>query len=657
MVSNFFQSSVERNAHIDQTEATSAESHVQNAPTPTATKKRGRKTKKAVAAAVTSSSSDEPPQLNAAEQEVYTTTANGDVVDASCQGSHDEDGSGQTLATSKKEKQRRQQQQTRRKTATSVNGDSTKSTQNSTTASKKAAHGVIFWTDRDSLTKLMFVCRRVSVPSNGQDREDDANSTDSRGVYIEQSALKLRGIGLYMHSPERLSALVRRYAAETFKSSLTAYIAANAASSLSRSDSPSMHGQEQSTTVTVFNHRLGVEQVKTLPKKSDLYQWCIFTCAFAEEPFKTYLVRLMVSLLRRHRRESIVPSTPEEDKIFATLSQHKDITKAARISGVQHQQILDAYYWSFLSEKIDVSLTRVLQYYSLAGVEARLKNGYSRTGLHTGRSPALGVLREYAEHRKQSYLMAKRAVSRSGGATTETEGDGQPSPNGETATTVASPDDLKDAKSIVACNKKQRKPKTTQSKYVMTARQDVQTPFGYDLIRVGSDTKRASLVRPANAPLFVLNAKHHVGKSVEEVLSPEDLRRLNFVKDNLTPPQAVAVEDDNHHMDLTPTQEADASLTIMSSPSSTTTATTATYYTGHDVAPSSPPHQKNNALLSNSMDISLPIPELIVMSDRRSTSAGLSSMKDAVATSCVVSSNFGHFSSVLPTSGSFTADD
>jgi hypothetical protein len=256
--------------------------------------------------------------------------------------------------------------------------------------------------------------------------------------------------------------------------------------------------------------------------------------------------------------------------------------------------------------------------------------------------------------------MAKRAVSRTGGATTETEGDGQPSPNGESAATVvASPDALKDAKSVAAGNKKQRKPKTTQSKYVMTARQDVQTPFGYDLIRVGSDTKRASLVRPANAPLFVLNAKHHIGKSVEEVLSPEDLRRLNFVKDDPTPPQA-AVEDDRHdnHMDLTPTQEADASLTIMSSPSSTTTATTATYYTGHDVAPSSPPHhQKNNTLLSNSMDISLPIPELIVMSDRRSTSSGLSSMKDAVATSCVVSSNFGHFSSVLPTSGSFTADD
>lgn len=249
--------------------------------------------------------------------------------------------------------------------------------------------------------------------------------------------------------------------------------------------------------IALHNHRTGRREYWPNPWSSATNNTTaateLFAAAMVSPPVVYYL---MDYFAQRHKQAA----EGEAEGYFtpAWMIHNKSYHKVAPLSGVQHEQLLDAYYWSYLARERRPEYLSIIKFYRNAGVIVKLKNPYNRSGVHKGRCSASGVTRRYAPHRIHAYAH-------------------------DSLYTMPS-EEAKPSHPSNAVVAKQRNPRKTKSKYVSTLRQPIQTPFAYAHGAIGQ-THKTLFNRPANAQTYLMKSVHHKNKSLEEVVQLSSLQQ------------------------------------------------------------------------------------------------------------------------------------
>ena len=302
-------------------------------------------------------------------------------------------------------------------------------------------------------------------------------------LHVDQNLVKVQSIGIFFETPEQLTQKLPNY--------------------LSRCATFIDRSADQTE---LYNYQTGQMDVWRTKSELEPVDWQVLSTLLIPEPMRSYLiVYYEQARLKQAMEQSKVDACfsvehdGNKDEARATMA-HQDASyqvfrnavehqkhiyhKAAPLSALQHEQILDAYYWVYMAADPKPEYRQVLHYYEERGYAIRIKHGYVRTGRHSGRCSASGHRRNYDPIRQSAYSIPSKY--------TRVDEQGQ----------------------VVAIV---RQPRPTKSKYAHLARQYHQTPFEYDLFKLGI---KENLKRPMGEIGFLMKSVHHRHKPPEEIIPP-----------------------------------------------------------------------------------------------------------------------------------------
>ena len=279
-------------------------------------------------------------------------------------------------------------------------------------------------------------------------------------LHVDQNLVKIQSIGIFFETPEQLTEKLPNY--------------------LERCAQFIDETQDQTQ---LYNYQTG--QMDVWKTKSELMpiDWQVLSTLLVPEPMRSYLI-VYYDQSSKSKENSELRQDDEEPLVFARAirNQSKIYHKAAPLSGLQQEQILDAYYWVHMAPVPNPIYQKVLNYYEERGYMIRIKHGYVRTGRHSGRCSASGHRRNYDPIRQTAYSIPSKYTKLD--------------ENGRVVALV-------------------RQPRPTKSKYAHLARQKLQTPFEYDLFNLGI---KDNLKRPDGEIEFLMKSVHHRHKQPHEIM-------------------------------------------------------------------------------------------------------------------------------------------
>lgn len=353
-------------------------------------------------------------------------------------------------------------------------------------------------------------------------------------LHVEQNLVKVQSIGIFFETPEQL------------KERLPDYLARCA-----------MFIDQSQDQTELYNYQTGQSDVWRTRSELQPVDWQILSTLLLPEPIRSYLIVYYDQAKQKQLMEIKTMSDPNQlmeiktmgdpnqlmdqmsfDDMLTRDDRHQDHVddhllddanrsvfstaahrqrhiyhKAAPLSALQHEQILDAYYWVHMASQPKLEYAQVLQFYQDRGYAIRIKHGYVRTGRHSGRCSASGHRRNYDAIRQSAYSIPSKYTC------------------------------VNDAGEIVAIV---RQPRPTKSKYAHLARQHHQTPFEYDLFQLGI---KDNLKRPVGEIAFLMKSVHHRHKAPEEIL-PANMTYSPHAEHDDAPLSSIdhpTMLNDHHH--------------------------------------------------------------------------------------------------------------
>jgi hypothetical protein len=327
-------------------------------------------------------------------------------------------------------------------------------------------------------------------------------------IVVEQDLVSVRAIGLFVSDYEQLTSLMPGKL-EVFQHFVTRHI--------HNEDTENQHYMK------LYNYNSGQTEIWPFPLASDADTTRQFSLALTEEPLRSYLVDYYYRESTRKRgleSPASHPTNADADEWLYRFREQKDTYhKTCAITGVQHEQLLDAYYWSHLAPVKKPEYEAILRFYEGAGLQIKLKNAYTRTGTHSGRCSSSGRTRNYAPHRKHAYAAPSAFIIQAAQETPSmvstpmSDISMQSSPGAAIQNTPLMPQSTRGDRVAV-----KRNPRQTKSRYCDKLRQVNQTPFAYRAHGVVDEKNRILYERPPDHQEYLMKSVHHRNKTMDEVV-------------------------------------------------------------------------------------------------------------------------------------------